>query len=84
MKIFKFIACIFSLKETKTFSYIISVFNIDSLETEFEFSIQKTDNKTHEETKDINFEKKKKEIESDPIISEVKQLFPNAEIKDIE
>ena len=46
--------------------------------------VQKTDNKTHEETKDINFEKKKKEIESDPIISEVKQLFPNAEIKDIE
>lgn len=33
------------IKETKTFSYIISVFNIDSLETEFEFSIQKTDNK---------------------------------------
>ena len=46
--------------------------------------VQKTDNKTHEETKDINFEKKKKEIESDPIINEVKQLFPNAEIKDIE
>jgi len=46
--------------------------------------VQKTDNKTHEETKDINFEKKKKEIESDPIIHEVKQLFPNAEIKDIE
>ena len=46
--------------------------------------IQKTDNKTHEEIKDINFEKKKKEIESDPIINEVKQLFPNAEIKDIE
>ena len=46
--------------------------------------VQKTDNKTHEEIKDINFEKKKKEIESDPIIHEVKQLFPNAEIKDIE
>ena len=46
--------------------------------------VQKTDNKTHEEIKDINFEKKKKEIESDPIINEVKQLFPNAEIKDIE
>ena len=46
--------------------------------------VQKTDNKTHEENKDINFEKKKKEIESDPIINEVKQLFPNAEIKDIE
>ena len=46
--------------------------------------VQKTDNKTHEETKDINFEKKKKEIETDPIINEVKQLFPNAEIKDIE
>ena len=46
--------------------------------------VQKTDNKTHEETKDINFEKKKKEIESDPIINEVKQLFPNAEIKDME
>ena len=46
--------------------------------------IQKTDNKTHEEIKDINFEKKKKEIELDPIIHEVKQLFPNAEIKDIE
>ena len=29
-------------------------------------------------------EKKRKEIESDPIINEVKQLFPNAEIKDIE
>ena len=28
--------------------------------------------------------KKEKEIESDPIIHEVKQLFPNAEIKDIE
>ena len=49
-----------------------------------EFVIQKTNNKTHEEIKDINFEKKKKEIESDPIINEVKQLFPNAEIKDIE
>ena len=46
--------------------------------------VQKTDNKTHEEIKDINFEKKKKEIELDPIIHEVKQLFPNAEIKDIE
>ena len=46
--------------------------------------VQKTDNKTHEEIKDINFEKKKKEIESDPVIREVKQLFPNAEIKDIE
>ena len=46
--------------------------------------VQKTDNKTHEEIKDINFEKKKKEIETDPIINEVKQLFPNAEIKDIE
>ena len=46
--------------------------------------VQKTDNKTQEEIKDINFEKKKKEIESDPIINEVKQLFPNAEIKDIE
>ncbi len=46
--------------------------------------VKKTDNKTHEEIKDINFEKKKKEIESDPIINEVKQLFPNAEIKDIE
>ena len=46
--------------------------------------VQKTDNKTQEEIKDINFEKKKKEIESDPIIHEVKQLFPNAEIKDIE
>ena len=46
--------------------------------------VQKTNNKTHEENKDINFEKKKKEIESDPIINEVKQLFPNAEIKDIE
>ena len=46
--------------------------------------VQKTDNKTHEETKDINFETKKKEIETDPIINEVKQLFPNAEIKDIE
>ena len=46
--------------------------------------VKKTDNKTHEENKDINFEKKKKEIESDPIINEVKQLFPNAEIKDIE
>ena len=46
--------------------------------------VQKTNNKTHEEIKDINFEKKKKEIESDPIINEVKQLFPNAEIKDIE
>ena len=46
--------------------------------------VQKTDNKTHEENKDINFEKKKKEIETDPIINEVKQLFPNAEIKDIE
>ena len=46
--------------------------------------VQKTDNKTHEEIKDINFEKKKKEIESDPIIDEVKLLFPNAEIKDIE
>ncbi len=46
--------------------------------------VQKTDNKTHEETKNINFEKKKKEIETDPIINEVKQLFPNAEIKDIE
>ncbi len=46
--------------------------------------VQKTDNKTHEEIKDINFEKKKEEIESDPIIHEVKQLFPNAEIKDIE
>ena len=46
--------------------------------------VKKTDNKTHEEIKDINFEKKKKEIESDPIIHEVKQLFPNAEIKDIE
>ncbi len=45
--------------------------------------VQKTNNKTHEENKDINFEKKKKEIESDPIINEVKQLFPNAEIKDI-
>ena len=46
--------------------------------------VQTTNNKTHEEIKDINFEKKKKEIESDPIINEVKQLFPNAEIKDIE
>lgn len=46
--------------------------------------VQKTDNKTYEEIKDINFEKKKKEIESDPIIHEVQQLFPNAEIKDIE
>ena len=46
--------------------------------------VKKTDNKTYEENKDINFEKKKKEIESDPIINEVKQLFPNAEIKDIE
>ena len=46
--------------------------------------VQKTDNKTQEEIKDINFEKKKTEIESDPIINEVKQLFPNAEIKDIE
>ena len=46
--------------------------------------VQNTENKTHEETKDINFEKKKKEIETDPIINEVKQLFPNAEIKDIE
>ena len=46
--------------------------------------VQTTDNKTHEEIKDINFEKKKKEIEKDPIINEVKQLFPNAEIKDIE
>jgi len=46
--------------------------------------VQTTTNKTHEEIKDINFEKKKKEIESDPIIHEVKQLFPNAEIKDIE
>ncbi len=46
--------------------------------------VEKTDNKTHEEFKDINFEKKKKEIESDPLINEVKQLFPNAEIKDIE
>ena len=46
--------------------------------------VQTTNNKTHEEIKDINFEKKKKEIETDPIINEVKQLFPNAEIKDIE
>ncbi len=46
--------------------------------------LQTTNNKTHEEIKDINFEKKKKEIESDPIINEVKQLFPNAEVKDIE
>ena len=46
--------------------------------------LQTTNNKTHEEIKDINFEKKKKEIETDPIINEVKQLFPNAEIKDIE
>ena len=46
--------------------------------------VQKTNNKTHEENKDIYFEKKKKEIGSDPIINEVKQLFPNAEIKDIE
>ena len=45
--------------------------------------VQKTDNKTHEEINYINFEKKKKEIETDPIINEVKQLFPNAEIKDI-
>ena len=46
--------------------------------------MQSTKNKTHEEIKDINFEKKKKEIETDPIINEVKQLFPNAEIKDVE
>ena len=46
--------------------------------------LQTTNNKTHNEIKDINFEKKKKEIESDSIINEVKQLFPNAEIKDIE
>ena len=46
--------------------------------------VQTTNNKTQEEIKYINFEKKKKEIESDPIINEVKQLFPNAEIKDIE
>ena len=46
--------------------------------------VQTTKNKTQEEIKDINFEKKKKEIESDPIINEVKQLFPNAEIKNIE
>ena len=46
--------------------------------------LQKTDNKTHQETKDINFEKKRKEIETAPILNEVKQLFPNAEIKDIE
>ncbi len=45
--------------------------------------LQTTKNKTHQEIKDINFEKKKKEIESDPIINEVKQLFPNAEVKDI-
>ncbi len=46
--------------------------------------LQTTNNKTYQEIKDINFEKEKKEIESDPIINEVKQLFPNAEIKDIE
>ena len=46
--------------------------------------VQTTTNKTYEEIKDINFENKKKEIETDPIIDEVKQLFPNAEIKDIE
>ena len=46
--------------------------------------VQTTTNRTHEEIKDINFENKKKEIESDPIMNEVKQLFPNAEIKDIE
>ena len=45
--------------------------------------VQTTTNKTYEEIKDINFENKKKEIETDPIIDEVKQLFPNAEIKDI-
>ncbi len=46
--------------------------------------VKTTTKKTHEEIKDINFKNKKKEIESDPIINEVKQLFPNAEIKDIE
>ena len=46
--------------------------------------VQITTNKTHAEIKDINFENKKKEIETDPMLNEVKQLFPNAEIKDIE
>jgi hypothetical protein len=32
------------IKENRFFSFIISVFNIDTFETEFEFSIQKTDN----------------------------------------
>ena len=46
--------------------------------------VQTSTNQTYEEIKDINFENEKKEIEVDPIINEVKQLFPNAEIKDIE
>jgi len=46
--------------------------------------VQTSANQTYEEIKDINFENEKKEIEADPIINEVKQLFPNAEIKDIE
>ena len=69
-----------------SFDVIKSLSKFLELKTGFKWSIEEvrnTLNKTHEEIKDIEFEKEKKEIETDPIINEVKELFPNAEIKDI-
>ena len=74
------------ISENCSFDVIKSLSKFLELKTGFKWSIEEvrnTLNKTHEEIKDIEFEKEKKEIETDLIINEVKELFPNAEIKDI-